>query len=119
MRITYLTIDEVNPALARRLAPSTGVELHVLAPKDPVPSGPCHAFLCDLDALAPAEPLAILAKWVSALQPDAVALHSYSLSDSQKASLRNDGIRVFRRLGRRVFRQLQQAVAANGGAVVK
>ena len=55
----------------------------------------------------------------AALQPDAVALHSYNLSDSQKASLQNDGIRVFRRLRRRVFRQLEHTVTVNGGAVVK
>jgi hypothetical protein len=119
MRITYLTIDEVNAALALRLARSAGIDLHVLAPKDAVSPGPWHVFLCDLDALSPAEPLLALAKWISALQPELAAVHSYKLSDCQRAGLRKDGVRVFRRLGRRVFRRLQQTVARNGERVLR
>jgi hypothetical protein len=113
MKIAYLTADEVNSSLAQQLARSCRIELRVLAPKDPLPSGPCHVLLCDMDSLSPAQPKSLLAHWGPLLQPDRVALHGYSLSAAQEASLRDEGILLFRRLGRGVFRRLRRAIPRN------
>ena len=51
MRFAYLSLDEVNQALAARLAAAAGVGLDVRTFRDAPPGGRFDAVLYDLDSL--------------------------------------------------------------------
>jgi len=111
MRLAYLTIDEVNEALALEMARACGVHLDPLAPKDPPPDGEYDAVLIDWDHW----PLEVRDKLLTRLragpQGHAVAVHSYHLADDQAEVLRGRGVAVHGRLEPEVLRLLCEAVA--------
>jgi hypothetical protein len=108
MIVSYLTSDELNASLARRLARSCGVGLQLLGPKEIQYARFCDLVLCDLDALSPAECDALLGSCSPGSQQGRLVLHSYRLSDTQMAKYRKMGILAFRRLARPMFQMLKQ-----------
>jgi hypothetical protein len=110
-----LTVDEVNQALAGKLAAAAGVQLEVVFPRDAAGDGPFDAVLYDLDSLPPIDRQALLAglsarpagQWAGT-----AAVHSYQLSPRQARALRRQGVVVARRLQQATFARLRAAVSA-------
>ena len=112
MRIAYLSIDEVNSALAAEMAERHGISLCVVEPRDGTPGPQFDAVLCDWDfwhARTRPERLAdLLAEGLS--RP--VALHGYGVEDDEAEALRRRGVVLFPALKAEVFQHLRQAVIA-------
>jgi hypothetical protein len=115
MIVSYLTSDELNATLARRLARSCGVGLQLLGPKEIQYARFCDLVLCDLDNLSPVERDALLGSCSPGGQQGRLVLHSYRLSEEQMAKYRKMGILAFRRLARPVFQMLKQILDRTQG----
>jgi hypothetical protein len=96
--ITYFTHDEVNAALARRMARKMSLELTVVTVKDIDQAGASDLLLFDLDHL-PIEFKEELFQHVQRSDLGArIAVHSYHLSASEVRCLRKAGGLAARRL---------------------
>jgi hypothetical protein len=118
MRIAYLSTDEVNHALAQRLAAADGSHLDLLWLRDPPPDGQFDAVLCDLDSWPASLRAEVLSRLLAATPFLPVAVHSYGPEEEQTEALRSRGVTVFNQLGPEVFRTLHRAAhpAWNGHA---
>jgi hypothetical protein len=110
MRVAYLTLDEVNRALAIGFAAQAGIELELPELRDDL--NRFDAVLYDLDFL-PAECRDRL-RFVpgGGELPQVVAVHSYNLTPRQRRSLHRRGALVTRRLRASLFKELRQLARA-------
>ena len=81
MLVAYLTTDEVNEALALRMATECGITLCPLALQASAPDGDFDAVLYDWDYLPVERRQTVLEDLVGAQTPDLAALHGYHLED--------------------------------------
>src|SRR5438874_8244867 len=103
MRIAYLTLDEVNGALARRLAADCGATLEAVVPGPAEPDGRFDARLYDLDHVPAPRRQEVLARYLSGPAACPVAIHGYGLEEPQADALRRHGLAVARALEPEVF----------------
>ena len=106
MRIAYLSIDEVNAALAGQLAAACGLELCLADPRGAACPEGARATLFDLDFL-PREHLERLLKELGRCP---VAAHGYNLGGGLGRRLKAAGVFARRRLGPALFKWLRQAL---------
>jgi hypothetical protein len=111
MLVAYLTTDEVNLDLARRLAEACGATLYPLAFWESSLDGQLDAALYDWDFLPPSNRQEVLNGLHSGPLPCPVALHGYCLEEGQEEALHRRGIAVHRRLEPEVFQVLRQAAS--------
>lgn len=100
MRIAYLTVDDVNPALARRWAKRLGAR--VVRPRPTRPTPRADALVIDFDHL----PVELCRKWVNGVllrtERRPVLVHGYNIPQPVADALRLRGATVVcGRLGRR------------------
>jgi hypothetical protein len=79
--VAYPTTDEVNDALALRMAAESGVTLCPLALQGSAPDGDFDAVLYDWDYLPVERRQTVLENVMRAQTSDLVALHGYHLED--------------------------------------
>src|SRR5262249_37109816 len=115
MRIGYLTLDEVNENLARRLAARFRVQLERLSFCDDSAEQHYDARLYEVDYLTPGDRQRLFARMINRSVDTPVAMHGFHLSRRDVRSLRAAGIAVFRRLKPKVFRRLLEAVREHSG----
>jgi hypothetical protein len=113
--LAYLSHDEVNIDLTRRLAPAAGVHVCPVFAKDAAAAGPFDAILYDLDSLPPAERELALRWLLLGPLPWPTAVHSYHLGWNEVQALRGRGVGVSRLLHTRVVAGLVLAAADAGG----
>jgi hypothetical protein len=113
MRIAYVSVDEVNQELALRIAERCGVALFPLSPQEPLPWDDFDAVLYDLDGLQTQQRRLILTSLTAKTPRYPVGVHSYNLGEAESKALRENGITVFRRLGRKLVQRLR-TVASRG-----
>jgi hypothetical protein len=105
MLIGYLTLDEVNLALANELAEECGAVLLAISPMD-APNGLIDATVYDLDHLPPEWRKQILGELLANTALTPLAVHSFNLDEEETEALRNRGVVVLRRLERCLFTEL-------------
>jgi hypothetical protein len=115
MRCAYLTIDEVNEALAVEMAGACGVLLDLLTPKEAPPHAEHDAVLIDWDHWPAERREGLLAGLRGGPLPRPVAVHSYNLVDGQAEALRAQGVTVHRSLQPEVFQSLREAARPADG----
>ncbi len=109
MRIAYLNTDEVNQALAERMALACGAVVQIVLPKEPAPDSQFDAILYNLDEVPRAERSVLLEGLRLARPHSPAAVHSYDLTDEQVGTLRRSGIAAARRLSADLVRSLRKA----------
>jgi hypothetical protein len=112
----YLTHDEVNADLARRIAGRFGITLTVFAVKDASAARAADRLVLDLDHL-PAECKAgLLAEAATGGVRPGVSVHSYHLTRAEARHLRRAGVSITRRLTAAAIlcREPSGAVGAGG-----
>jgi hypothetical protein len=112
--VAYLTVDEVNQAVATALAPRCHVTVEPVSFREWPLARPFAAVVYDLDSFPPADREAVLTRLLSTLALDPVAVHSYSLSEGRVKRLRHNGVAVHRRLTAAVFLGLKPRRAEAG-----
>jgi hypothetical protein len=115
MILAYLSHDEVNLDLVRRLARAAGLHACPVFAKDAPGAGPFDAVLYDLDSLPPAERERALRRLLLGPLPRPAAVHSYHLEWGEVQALRGRGVGVSRLLHERVIAGLVLAAAEAGG----
>ena len=106
MRIAYMTTDEVDQALAARMAAECGAVVCALLPKDAPPDGLFDAVLYNLDDL-PRDERSVLLDGLRRARPDRpTAVHGYDITDEQARALHDNGVAAARRLHLRLLRSL-------------
>ena len=98
MKIAYLTHDEVNAAVARRLARRLGLRLKVLTVKSADRTAAADLLVLDLDHLPPECKSKLFLRVGSGRLRQGVAVHSYNLTATEERALRAAGVHVARRL---------------------
>jgi len=116
MRLAYLTTDEVNEALAQRMADDCGVALEPRVPKQGPPDAGYDAVLIDWDHWPLDQRAELLARLCDGLPPWRVAVHGYTLEDGLAAALRAGGVVVHRHLLPEMIRLLQDALVPAGAS---
>jgi hypothetical protein len=111
MRIAYLSLDEVNQSLARRMAEACHADLEVRLPVDPPVDGDYQAVLWDLDFWPSENQDAAFERLLADRHRKRVAVHSYRLPEEQAHALRRRGVGVFRMLEPEVLRWLVNGAA--------
>jgi hypothetical protein len=109
MRIAYVTTDEVNSALAVRIARSHSADLTPSHPERSLPTRGFEAILCDLDCVPPDARQALLDGILSGRSAHTRAVHGYGLSEEQAAAIRLRGVVVSKRLHSDLVRTLCRA----------
>ena len=110
MRIAYMASDEVNRALAVRLAAKCGAVVWNLRPNDCPPDGEFDAVLWNLDDL-PTDLQAALLEGLRHGAPDStVAVHGYDVTDEKLNALHRSGVAAAQRLDIDLLRHLCKAV---------
>jgi hypothetical protein len=109
MILAYLSHDEVNLDLARRLADAAGVLLRPVSVRDAAPANWCDAILYDLDCLPPPDREATLKALLAGPLTCPVGVHSYRLEWPEVQALRARGVAVSRRLHEGVVANLVRA----------
>jgi hypothetical protein len=118
MRIAYISRDEVNRALAVRMAAKLGTVVCNLAANDPPADGEFDAVLYNLDE-APLDLRRVLVQGLThGAHEHLVAVHGYDLSDQELDALRRNGVPAARRLEPDLLRCLRRAVQQRTRAVV-
>lgn len=118
MLLAYLTTDETNTEVCRRLAARQGMTVTLTAPRGGLPE--CgSAVLLDLDYL-PAE---LAARWLVVARtwgPSRVlAVHGYNLPAAESRRLRKAGVVVVRRLTSRLLAAIRTAVRGRQARTTK
>ena len=113
MHLAYLTIDEVNQALAFDFSSELDVNLTVLAPKEGPPDRAYDAVLCDWDSLPTEVRTVFFAMSACDSLPRAVAVHGYGLTTKESIELLNLGVLVYRRLTPQVIKVLNRIFDAS------
>jgi hypothetical protein len=109
MRIAYLTTDEINLILAKKLARRLGASISMVGTGSPVSTDRFDAVLHDLDAV-PRDQQSTFIEWVGLGRADRpTAVHGYGITDEQAEALRRKGIAVAQRLDTRLIRGLVEA----------
>ena len=90
MRIAYVSIDEVNQALAEQMAAECGAVVCNLLPKDPPPDGLFDAVLYNLDDVPRDERPALLEGLRRGEPGQPTAVHGYDITDEQARTLRQE-----------------------------
>jgi hypothetical protein len=109
MLVAYLSIDEVNQALAAEMALACGLTVHPVWPKDRPPNGEYEALLYGWDSW-PAERREQVLEGLADGPPHRPAAgHGYSLTEDEAEALRRRGVAVHRSLRPEVFTQLRRA----------
>jgi hypothetical protein len=111
MQFGYLTIDEVNQALAMRLAETSAVTLDPLMPRDLPRHSTVDAMLFDLDSLPLTLRQEVLAALTAGESPCPAAVHSYNLDERMTKVLRDQHVVVSARLDRKLFQKLRRLTA--------
>lgn len=103
MQIAYITHDEVNTALANRLAGRLGLKLtvHTLINADQAVAA--DHLLLDLDHLPEECKSSLIDQAASGKVRGGIMIHSYNLKPGEKKILRAVGARVARRLTARIL----------------
>jgi hypothetical protein len=114
MLLAYLTTDEVNLDLARRLAEDWGTCLYPLSFEEIPQHGQFDALLFDWDFLPPSRRQEMLRELLAEPSAYPVGLHSYQLEDHEVEALRHKGVAVFRRLDPEVFKGLAETAGSTG-----
>jgi hypothetical protein len=117
MRIAYVTTDEVNQALAAKMAAECGAVICALLPKDPLPAGQFHAVLNDLDDVQKHKRGEVIAQILRSPSTCPRAVHGYDITDRQAKDLRRHGIAVGQRLHRALIRTLCKAAQPSRATV--
>ena len=104
--LSYLTHDQVNEDQARRTVEACGAQMVTLWIRDPRPNGELDASLVDLDSLPPDNRRDILADLLTHAGHRRVGVHMSHLDEKQASALRQNGVRVFRRLQQDSIREL-------------
>lgn len=104
MSIAYLTHDDVNAAVARRVAGRFGLDLTVLPLKDAGQGVVADLLILDLDHLPPECKSKLFLRIGGGEPREGMAVHSYHLTAAEARVLRKAGVRVARRLTATVFR---------------
>jgi hypothetical protein len=103
--IAYLSHDQVNSALVRRMARRLGVKLIVLMLKDVEYAITADLLVLDLDHLPPKCRSELFERIGSGEFRSDVAVHSYHITAAEARSLAAAGVRVARRLTAAVLAQ--------------
>jgi hypothetical protein len=98
MLIAYVTLDEVNLAVAGELAEECGAALFAIYPAEAAQNGSFDAVIYDLDHIPAEEREQIVAELLTCGPGTPLAVHSYNLDEKVSESLRKRGVAVFRRL---------------------
>ena len=98
MFVTYLSLDEVNQALAERTAEQCGAALNSLACPAELPANSSGAVVYDLDHFSATDRRQILDTLSYGPVEGIAVVHSYNLRPSQIRTLRENGVVVHRRL---------------------
>jgi hypothetical protein len=109
MRIAYLSTDDVNAALAVRIAADCGLDLCQVAPQGAAPDGEFGGAVYDLDFLPAGRLGRLLADLGAGRVPHPVAVHGYNLGTDQALALDRLGVLVYRCLEAGLFEQLRAA----------
>jgi sugar/nucleoside kinase (ribokinase family) len=97
--INYLSLDEVNIAVAQQLAGAEGVDLRPIEPRD-LDGLDGAPVVLDWGSIPKEERQKLLARG------NVVAVHGYSVDEDLAGSLPERGILVCRRLSRKLFKDL-------------
>jgi hypothetical protein len=117
MRIAHITTDEVNQALALRVARPLGVTVTQLGPEEMSKHVVFDAVLYDLDRVPPDRRPSLLDEIRSEKTAVPMAAYGYCLSEEQAAGLRFHGVAVAQRLHSALIRTLAGAMLQNLAAV--
>jgi hypothetical protein len=109
MRICYVNADEVNLALATRLAATWGAVICPMRPGERPPAGRFDAALYDLDCVPGDQLPAVLEELGPGMSDHPRAVHGYCIADAQAKILHRYGVAVARRLDPTLFRRLCKA----------
>jgi hypothetical protein len=96
--VAYLSHDEVNAALARRMARRLGLDLAILHIKDAEQAVAADLLVLDLDHLAPECKSELFLRIGGRELRGGVAVHSYHLTPAEARTLRKAGVQISRRL---------------------
>jgi hypothetical protein len=106
MRIAYVTTDEVNLALAARVAAEFGAVISAQLPNDPPLDGLFDAVLYNLDDVPRDKRSALLEGFCRGKPAHPTAVHGYDITDGQARTLNRHGVAAARRLHRDLLRSL-------------
>ena len=98
MRIGYVATDEVNQALAARMAAKCGAIICHLRPGEVHPDGLFDAVLYNLDDVPRDQQPAFLEELCLGTPDCPTAVHGYGIADEQAQALRRHGVAVAQRL---------------------
>lgn len=118
MRIAYATTDEVNQALAARVAAEFGAVISTRLPKDPPPDGLFDAVIRNLDDMPRDNRSALLEGLRLGKPARPTAVHGYDISDEQLRTLKRSGVAAARRLHAELLRSLFAAARQSREAVL-
>jgi hypothetical protein len=117
MRIYYINNDEVNLAVANRMAARFGAIVCPVHPHDRLPDGRHDAVLYNLDDVPRYRQGNVLAEILCGPSARPMAVHGYGLSEDLAVSLRLHGVAVAQRLRPDLFRLLCRAILENQAGV--
>jgi hypothetical protein len=117
MRIAYVSIDEVNQALAARIAAEFGAVVCRVAPKDPAPDGLFDAVLYNIDDVPRDQRSELVERLRRGELDHPTAVHGYDITDEQASSLRQAGVAAAHRLDTGLFYDLLEAARRSRDAV--
>ena len=103
MQIAYITHDEVNTALATRIADRLGLNLTVLTLIDADQALAADHLVLDLDHLPEECKASLIDQATCGKVRGGIMVHSYNLKPEEKKVLRAVGARVTRRLTARIL----------------
>ena len=111
MRIAYVAIDEVNQALADRMAAKCGAIICHLRPGEVHPDGQFDAVLYNLDDVPRDQQPAFLEGLCLGAPDCPSAVHGYAIADEQAQALGRQGVAVAQRLHPALLRSLCRRAA--------
>jgi hypothetical protein len=103
MTIAFLSLDEVNSALADKLACDRGIDIRLFFPNDLPPNGRFDGVLYDLDYWPTDRAEQVLRKLMHRPLTTRVGVLSYNLTREQITALRGNGVMVFPRLSEKAI----------------
>ncbi len=117
MRIAYMTTDEVNQAVAARMAAECGAVICARLPEDPPPVGQFHAVLYDMDDVQNHRRGDVVEQILLCPSTCPRAVHGYGITDEQAEALRRHGVAVGQRLHSGLIRSLCKAAKPSRATV--